>query len=177
MDSMLATMTLPLLIAGVFLLVFGRKLFWLFVAAVGFAAGMVIASKLFQDQPQSVFLIAGVGTGLLGAIIALFVQHIAIGIAGFLAGGFAVLMVMDLSGIGTTPFPWVAFIIGGIVGAVLVALLFEWALVVASSVTGAAAIVYALVIPPQIGWVAFIILAVAGVVIQSSLKKKGRKEG
>ncbi len=177
MDSILATMTLPLLITGAFLLVFGRKLFWLFVAAVGFAAGMVIASKLFHDQPQSVFLIAGVGTGLLGAIIALFVQHIAIGIAGFLAGGFAALMIMDLSGVGTTPFPWVAFLVGGIVGAVLVAILFEWALVVVSSVTGAAAIVYALAMPSTAGLIAFIVLAMAGVVIQSSLKKKGKREG
>ncbi|MDH3252790.1 MAG: TMEM198/TM7SF3 family protein [Ignavibacteria bacterium] len=177
MDSMLATMTIPLLVAGISLLVFGRKLFWLFVGAVGFVAGMVLASKLFQDQPQSVFLIAGVGTGLLGAIVALFVQHIAIGIAGFLAGGFAVVTMMDVLGVGTLQFPWVPFIVGGIVGAVLVAVLFEWALVVLSSITGAAAIVYALAMPAQVGSVAFVILSISGVVIQASLKRKGKKEG
>ena len=65
------------------LLFLGRKLFWLFVAAVGFVVGMEAATTLYPHQPDW-SLIVGLILGLIGAVAAIFVQKAAIGIAGFL---------------------------------------------------------------------------------------------
>ncbi len=176
MDQMFPMATIPLVIAGALLIVMGRKLFWLFVGTVGFAAGIIIASKLFRDQPHAVYLVAGVALGLLCAVAAIFLQRIAIGLAGFLAGGFGTVALMDIFGIGTVQFPWLPFVIGGIVAAVLVAMLFEWALIVVSSISGAAAIVYALAMPGPIGTTAFIVLAAVGVAIQTAKKRRNTKK-
>ena len=39
------------LLIGIALLFFGRRLFWLFVAAIGFAIGLQLAPYLMQDPP------------------------------------------------------------------------------------------------------------------------------
>jgi Domain of unknown function (DUF4203) len=168
--------TIPLVVAGAILIVLGRRVFWLFVGTVGFAAGIIIASKLFRDQPHAVYLVAGLGAGLLCAIAAIFLQRIAIGLAGFLAGGFGTIALMDIFGFGTVQFPWLPFFVGGILASILVAMLFEWALIVVSSVAGAAAIVYALAMPESIGTVAFIVLAAVGVALQTSQKRRKMKQ-
>src|SRR3989454_12718056 len=72
---------------GVVVLFFGRKLFWLCVAAVGFAAGVEIAPHIVSEPTPLVALTFALVLGFLGALLALFLQKIAIGVVGFLAGG------------------------------------------------------------------------------------------
>jgi hypothetical protein len=79
------------ILAGALLLVLGRKLFWLFVAVVGFATGLMLATRFFQTQPEWLQLLIGIGFGLVGALLAYFFQEIAIAVAGFLAGGYIAL--------------------------------------------------------------------------------------
>ena len=57
---------------GVLLLVFGRKLFWLFVG-VGFLWGFQIASQLLPANSQIAILAAALVLGLIGAVLAIFV--------------------------------------------------------------------------------------------------------
>ena len=77
---------LEIVLGGV-LLVLGRKLFWLFVAGVGFAVGMFITPLLLPDASQGVTLAVAVALAVLGAVLAITVQKIAIGLVGFIAGG------------------------------------------------------------------------------------------
>src|SRR4029450_13045834 len=72
---------------GVVILFFGRKLFWLCVAAVGFAAGVQIAPHLVHEPSPLMALIIALVLGLIGALLALFLQKVAIAVLGFLAGG------------------------------------------------------------------------------------------
>ena len=72
---------------GVVILFFGRKLFWLCVAAVGFAAGVEIAPHVVHEPSPLMALIIALVLGLIGALLALFLQKIAIAVLGFLAGG------------------------------------------------------------------------------------------
>src|ERR1044071_6572953 len=72
---------------GVVILLFGRKLFWLCVAAVGFAAGVEIAPHLVQHPSPMLALTFALVLGFVGALLAMFLQKIAVGIAGFVAGG------------------------------------------------------------------------------------------
>jgi len=44
-------MDIILIILGTVLLALGRRLFWLFVGAVGFVAGLNLATHFFSDQP------------------------------------------------------------------------------------------------------------------------------
>ena len=85
--------SIPILSAaiGVVVLLFGRKLFWLCVAAIGFAAGVTLASHIVSEPTPLLQLTFAVLLGFVGALLALFVQKLAIGVAGFIAGGrFAV---------------------------------------------------------------------------------------
>src|SRR5882762_9007846 len=72
---------------GVVILLFGRKLFWLCVAAVGFAAGVELAPHLVHEPSPLLALTVALVLGFMGALLALFLQKIAIAVAGFLAGG------------------------------------------------------------------------------------------
>src|SRR5205814_2863212 len=72
---------------GILILFFGRKLFWLCVAAIGFAAGVEIAPHLVHEPSPVLALTIAVGLGFIGALLALFLQKIAIAVAGFFAGG------------------------------------------------------------------------------------------
>src|SRR5919197_4358116 len=115
---------------GVVILLFGRKLFWLCVAAVGFAAGVEIAPHLVHEPSPLLALAIALVLGLVGALLALFLQKIAIAVLGFLAGG-------KLAGAIATAFfveygqhSTVIFLVGGIIGAILLLVLFDWALIV-----------------------------------------------
>jgi H+/Cl- antiporter ClcA len=66
---------------------------------------------------------------------------------------------------------WIIVLIGGVIGAVLVAVLFDWALILMSSLIGANLVVQA--IDPA-GWFAtmiFVGLFVVGVIIQAKTKR------
>src|SRR6185436_7830479 len=72
---------------GAALLLFGRKLFWLFVAALGFAIGLQLAPHLSQNPPLWLSLFLSLGLGLAGILLALLLQKLAMALGGFLAGG------------------------------------------------------------------------------------------
>jgi len=81
--------SIPILsvVIGAVVLLFGRKLFWLCVAAIGFAAGVTLASHLVSEPTPLLQLTFAILLGFIGALLALFLQKLAIGLAGFLAGG------------------------------------------------------------------------------------------
>ena len=157
---------------GAALIVLGRKLFWLFVAAVGFAAGWVVASDLLHVQPDWLALAAGV----LGALVAQFVQKLAIGLAGFLAGAFLAVSLATVLNFQASPFAWLALVVGGVLGAVLLGAAFEWALIGLSSLAGAVLVASALDLSSTTHLLVLAGLFVVGVIIQSALGSgKGAK--
>lgn len=116
-------------IVGALLLSLGRKIYWLFVAAIGFAAGLALASRLFQNQSEWVLLLAALGFGVIGAVLAIFFQRLAISLAGFVAGALIVDALFKAAGSGNSWLFYVLLIVGGIIGAVLVSVVFDWALI------------------------------------------------
>src|SRR5580700_2862150 len=116
------------LLVGTAILFLGRKLFWLFVAAIGFALGAEVAPRIIQQPAPLVTLVIAVGLGFLGALVAVLLQKFAIAASGFLTGGWFA--------IGTYAFfaghvsnVEVVFLVGGILGAILLLALFDWALI------------------------------------------------
>ena len=165
-------MNLLLAVSGVALLVLGWKLFWLFIGLVGFAAGLQAAQFYFGPQPFWVIWAAGLVCGIIGAILALFFQKLAIGIGGFVAGSTIALHLTLM--MGYHPGALVA-LIGGVVGVVALYLLFDWALIILSSVAGAIFIIEALGRHAPYAPVLSVVLIAAGVIFQARLLIVSRK--
>jgi MFS family permease len=131
--ALLALLALAVLLAG-------RKLYWLFVAAVGFTLGLTIftdASPLAIDEQWGILL--ALLAGLAGAIIALFFQKLMVALAGAGAGAF--LGVHLAKYLGASEWNWLAILIGVIFGAILMLIIFDWALIFLSSFIGASMLV------------------------------------
>src|SRR5437763_14297055 len=129
-------MNLPIpilsVLIGAIILLFGRRIFWLCVAAVGFAAGIQVAPHLMHEPTPVLQLSIAIVFGFIGASLALFLQKIAIAIAGFLAGGqLAMALVVAFLAEGTR-YTGITFIVGGIIGAILLLSLFDLARIVMS---------------------------------------------
>lgn len=167
--------TVPFLLVGVVLLLFGRKLFWLFVAVAGFVVGFEAARYVFPHQTELFILVVALALGLAGALLAVFLQKIAIAVGGFVGGGYlaAVLGAPVLGSAGLRyPGVWVCFVIGGILGAILLYIFFNWALIILSSTQGAHLILRGLAAPPHYFSIAFFVLAIVGIVIQASTYRR-----
>jgi hypothetical protein len=163
------------LITGLAALLFGRQLFWLFVAIVGFIVSFNLAREFLVDQPDWMILLIALVIGLLGALLAVALQYVAAAIAGFLAGGYALFSLLNILeiNIGQEWLSWVVFILGGIIGALLVLLLFDWALIILSAGLGATTLVQLLGqftdLSSLLRLLAFLILLVVGIAFQAYL--------
>ena len=161
---------------GVVVLFFGRKLFWLCVAAVGFAAGVQIAPHVVHQPSPLTALIIALVLGLIGALLALFLQKIAIAVLGFLAGGKLAGAIAAAFLVNYAQYSAIIFVVGGIIGAILLLMLFDWALIIVSSLIGAHLIAYqgAIVLPASGSTIVFIGLTVIGILVQAVSFRRGR---
>ena len=98
------------LILGAALLIAGRKLFWLFVGAAGFVAGMQLTTQFWQG-PELLAIIIGLVVGVVFALLAIFLQSVAIGAAGFLAGGYILTVLAGMIGLNQGAFSWIVYIL------------------------------------------------------------------
>lgn len=168
--------SIPILSAliGAVVLLFGRKLFWLCVAAVGFAAGIEIAPHFIHEPSTLLALTIALVLGFIGALLAMFLQKIAIAVAGFLAGGKLATAIAATFFVQHATYFGITFVIGGIIGALLLLALFDWALIVLSAAVGAHLIQSAIVLPASGSTILFAALAVVGVIVQAAAMRRGR---
>jgi uncharacterized protein DUF4203 len=162
-------------IIGVAILLFGRKLFWLFVAALGFAVGLEIAAYFMKEPPQWLTLLVALGCGIIGALLAILLQKIAIAIAGFIAGGRIAWALGAAFFVDHAHYRGLTFVIGGILGALLLLSLFDWVLILLSSIEGAHLIGNGITLPEKGAMILFIALAVIGVIVQGSMLRRSRR--
>jgi Domain of unknown function (DUF4203) len=158
---------------GVTILLFGRKLFWLFVAALGFALGIQIAPHLVHEPSPALALTFALVLGFAGALIALLLQKLAIGVVGFLAGGRLAVALASAFLVNHAHYDFVTLVIGGILGAILLLALFDWALILFSSIEGAHLIQSAIPLPPTGTTILLVALVVVGIVVQASMMRRG----
>jgi len=159
---------------GIVILLFGRKLFWLCVAAVGFVAGVEIAPHLVHEPSPLLALTVALVLGLIGALLALFLQKIAIAVLGFLAGGKVAGEIAAAFLVQYMQYSTAIFLVGGIIGAILLLVLFDWALIVVSSLIGAHLIQSAIVLPPSGSTIVFIGLTIIGILVQAAWLRRSQ---
>jgi MFS family permease len=163
-------------VGGALLLTLGRKIFWLFVAATGFYAGFELASQYLHITPEWVAISIALAVGLIGALLAYFFQKLVIGAAGFLSGAYIASRLAPQLGAQVKSWEWLVILIGGIIGIVLIYVIFEWALVILSSLAGAILIVDGLKLVGTVAMIAGGILFVIGLVFQTGINRQKRTE-
>jgi hypothetical protein len=164
------------LLVGAAILLLGRKLFWLFVAAIGFGLGAEIAPRIVHQPAPLVTLVIAVGLGFLGALLAILVQKFAVAAAGFLAGGWLALGLYTFFA-GHVPSVAIVFLVGGILGAILLVFLFDWVLILFSSLLGARFIAITIVLSQTGRMILFLLLVVIGIAVQSSMLSPAKRRG
>jgi hypothetical protein len=162
------------MLVGAVLLIVGRQFFWLFVGSIGFAAGLQYAPGLWDITSPMLLILISLFTGIVGALLAVVFQKIAIGLAGFSGGGFMAVNLLRVFELESEIFFWISYIVGGVIGAVLLFMVFEWALIFASSFAGGMVIIQTVNLDPRMTpWVLFALI-VFGILIQTFLYLKAR---
>jgi len=154
------------ILLGIGLLISGRKLFWLFVGAAGFLAGVNLVT-IGWHGPEAVAIIVGILAGLVFAALAVFFKSLSIGLTGFLGGGALLIMVAGWLGIDSALPSFIIYIVGGVLGIILVSILFDWAIILISSIVGASTIISTVKLSGPLGWLGMIALIAVGIVIQA----------
>jgi hypothetical protein len=161
-------------ILGSSLLLFGRKLFWLFVGAVGFGIGLQFTERFWHGS-STVGVLVALAAGVVFALLAILFQTLAIGAAGFLAGAYIFLSLAGSLGVDRGILTWVLFLMGGVLGAILIRALLDWALITLSSLAGASMIAHAVQFGPRLAGLIALVLFIVGVAVQgASLRQEKR---
>jgi len=163
------------LILGAILLILGRKLFWIFVGAIGFLVGFNLAAQYLAEQPIWVILLIAIVAGIIGSVLAVVLQRVATLVAGFLAGGYLTVQLLQMLEVSVPlgeGIAWLPYVLGGIFGAILLFLLFDWALILLSSLAGATLITPVINPESEMETVVFVIVLLVGIVVQSSLLRR-----
>jgi len=158
-----------LIALGLFSLLLGKRLFWLFAGIVGFALGWWLTGLLLPDG--WVRVLVGVLVGVILGVLARFLGKWAIRIVAAIAGLVILPMLLGSLGMqgGISELFWA--VTGAILGFVCAIFLADWTLIFLSSILGAGLVLTgAQVIAPlseAIRLIAGFILIALGVVFQS----------
>ena len=120
-------------IAGV-LLFLGRELNFLFAAAMAAFIGLRLTPLLPSQWPGwADFAFMGL-LAVIAAVITLINPRVGYFLSGFLAGGY---FLIEYFQPGVPTFSWLLFLIGGVIGSLIIGIFTEWALMVVSCLVGA----------------------------------------
>lgn len=158
-------------VIGIALLFAGRKLFWLFIGALGFVTGARLTATFWQG-PDWMLIVIGLIVGIIFALLATFLQSLAILLAGFLAGGYVLSALAIMLGMDGGRISWVIYIIGGFIGMAVINFLFDWAVITLSSFAGAALITQNFLSQTTGAQFILIILVIVGIVVQGSMLRR-----
>ena len=163
------------IILGFIELLLGRKLFWIFVAIGGFLVGWVLVPDIVPDMATWLRIVIGLVAGVIFALLSIPFTRVMVAIAGFFVIGGVLVTVLRIFGLdiaSSSTGYWVAFVIGGLIGAMLLFLALDWALITLTSLAGAGSVSGGIVnlAPDQPVWaqaVVFVVLAVLGIAVQA----------
>jgi hypothetical protein len=159
---------LIIILIGIIFLIVGQRIFWLFIASLGFLFGVEFASTFFAGQVYWKTLLISVICGLLGLVCSLFLQELGIIVTGFIAGGYIFLSLWNLLGWRINEWGWLLFFLSGIIVSSLLLIFFNPVLIVLSSGIGAMIIIQALPTTPAMKILLFLLLFAFGVFVQSN---------
>lgn len=152
---------------GILMITMGRQLYWLFVGGIGFVYGIFLATQLYSGQSDWVMLFIAMLVGIAGALFAYSLQFVAVAAAGFLTGGYLIYTLLLTLGIGYDLQFQILVGAGGVIGVIMVLLSMDWALIILSSLTGAALTIQTTNYNQATSAILFFSLAILGIIIQT----------
>jgi hypothetical protein len=159
------------LFLGAMLMIQGRKLYWLFVGGLGFFVTLTLFDPPYSGLSIQTVRVIAVIVAFLGALMAIFLNRLAIFVGGFLGGGFLLILAFQLFGAQLGNLNFFFFLIGGVVGGLIVNSAFHGALIFFSSVIGAGMVVQVMNISALWRFVAVPLLAVVGMGLQALIMR------
>lgn len=161
-------------IIGGIILFLGHELNFIFAGAMAALIGFRLTPKLPPQWPAWSDMAFMVTLAVVAAGLVLINERGGYFISGFLAGGY---LLIEYFAPGVLTVPILPFIVGGVLGAVIIGFLTEWALIILSSAIGAAYLLNLFVLSPTakilIGAGLFIVGALVQVVTMQSRKHSG----
>jgi hypothetical protein len=162
-------------VIGGILLFLGHEINFLFAGAMAALIGFRLTPLLPPQWPgwaDYVFILA---LGIIAAVAVLLNERIGYFISGFLAGG---LFLVEYFYPNTLNVPWLPFVVGGVIGALIIGVFTDWALILVTAAIGAYYLVNLFVLDPMleilIGAGLFIVGALTQVIIMQSQKQAER---
>jgi hypothetical protein len=127
---------------GGLMLFLGRDMDWLFSLGLGLLVGLKLTSLLAADSPLWMFIVLVLAAGAISVLPYLVYPESSYVMTGFLFGGFLLSeygsnFLEAFFGSGLSGSTWVIFIVGAVVGAVLLGLARQWGIMFATSLAGA----------------------------------------
>lgn len=166
--------TIVALIVGVLLLLWGRRLFWLVLGVAGFLFASSLLLGETRAEPAATRLVLALLAGVIGIVIAILAQKVAVAIAGFLLGAGTVAGLLGWSTSHPSAGEALVLIVCGVVAALLALWLFDLALIVLSSLAGSGLILDALHQRGANRLIFFVILLAIGIAVQSMWLRPAR---
>jgi hypothetical protein len=155
-----------MILLGIVILVAGRKLFWVTLGVAGFIFGLLLTFNVLQDQPAWLILILALVIGFIGAFVAVIMQKAVVALAGLLIGGYLFSALLLALNPDLAQWQWLAYIIGAVIGFVVLIAIFEVGLVILSAMLGAMLILQVINLESWLEGLLLIILTIVGVIIQ-----------
>lgn len=168
-------LTIPLIFTGSALVVFGRKLYWFAIGLLGFLGGLLLVTRLFEGMSGTTRILIAIGMGVIGAVFTVMVQKVALSVVGFIAGCYLGLGALRLLQIDLGWLSWVIVALCGALGLILVLRLFNWGLILLSSLAGAMIIVENVSLQGVFGLVALGGIFILGVLVQGAMLRRKKK--
>ena len=155
------------ILLGSLLLVIGHRFYWLFISAIGFTAGIFVAQYFLRFASDMNKLFIAVAAGILGVILAHFLEKFMVKIAGAFAGGYILTEMLDAFQMHSEFPSWLVFMIGAVLGFIFITKVLTWALIIFSSSIGSLLIAQSVPLPSGLFAMAFLIMFAAGIILQS----------
>lgn len=121
-------------VIGAIILFFGRELNFLFAAGMAALVALRFTPKLPATLPAWSGYAFMAGVAILAAWVVIVNKPVGFYISGFFAGGYAL---MEWFEPGILTFPILPFFVGSVIGAIIIGVFTDWALIVISSLIGA----------------------------------------
>ena len=162
-------------VIGGILLFLGHELNFLFAGAMAALLGFRLTPLLPPQWPAWADYAFFIGLGVIAAVVVLLNERLGYFVSGFLAGG---LFLVEYYAPNTLTVPLLPFLIGGIIGALIIGIFTEWALIIVTAMIGSYYILNIFVLDPMLeillGAGLFVVGAITQVIIMQSQKQAER---
>ena len=160
---------------GIALLLWGRRLYWLFFATIGFLIASLLAQWALPGENAAWWWwMIPLFVGVIGAFLSVFLQKMVIRLGGLLTGAYLGYFLSEP--FLQEPWPWVSLGVGAVLGFFMVLYLFNGALILLSSLLGAMVLLEPMDAKPEVRLAITGALVLVGCAFQSRNPPKEKKK-